>query len=112
MIDYTSPIGQVRLLTSDVNEAALLVTDSQINGFLALGGNAVRLAAAAMLETIAASELLISKKIRTQDLATDAPALSVELRQLARTMRAQHRAETAGEGDIFEIVDIMAGQYL
>ena len=37
---------------------------------------------AAALRTIAASEVLVSKKIRTQDLQTDGPAVAAELRAL------------------------------
>lgn len=55
------------------------------------GGSVERTVASALL-TIAASETLVSKKIRTQDLQTDGPAVSAELRALAREWEARARA--------------------
>ena len=56
---------------------------------------------AAALRTIAASEVLVSKKIRTQDLQTDGPAVAAELRALAREWDAKADAlEGVGEGFI------------
>lgn len=104
--DPTTDIGMVRLLITDLDDAAALFTDSQIQAFLTMEGS-VRLAAAVALETIATSEALISKKIRTQDLATDGPAVAKELRDRAAQLRAQ--AAAAGEGDLgdfaFDVVD-------
>lgn len=56
---------------------------------------------AAALRTIAASEVLVSKKIRTQDLQTDGPAVAAELRALAREWDAKaDTLEGADEGFI------------
>lgn len=101
-MDYTDPVAQVRLLTTDVDYA--LLTDDQLVALLALNGDSVRLAAADALELIATSEVLVSKKIRTQDLQTDGPAVAAELRALAGSLRAQ--AARTGEGvDEFSVVD-------
>lgn len=102
-IDYSTPTGQVRLLIADLDEAELLFRDDQVAAFLSLNGDTVKLAAAAALEAIAASEVLISKKIRTQDLATDGPAVAAALRELAKTLRDQ--AADVDGADIFDIVD-------
>ena len=108
MIDYSTSLGQVRLLIADVDETGLLLfTDAQINAFLTLESGNVRLAAAQALDTIASSEALVSKKIRTQDLQTDGPAVAAELRERAAALREQ--ADTidpaTGEPFAFDIVD-------
>jgi hypothetical protein len=67
--DPTTDIGKVRLLITDVTEATALFTDEQIQAFLDMHGGSVFRAAAQGADTIAFSEVLVSKKIRTQDLA-------------------------------------------
>jgi len=113
-IDYTTKIGQVRLLIPDTNESLLLLTDEQIEAFLTLESDNVRLAAALALETIASSEALVSKKIRDGDLQTDGPAVAKELRERAKELRAQ-AAEIDDDGDAFGIgvidFDPYAGRY-
>lgn len=94
-------LGLVRLLITDTGPAAdQLFTDEQINAFLAMHDENVNLAAAKALLVIAASEVLVSKKIRTQDLSTDGPAVSAELRNLAASLRY----EGSLEGSFFEVV--------
>jgi hypothetical protein len=88
-IDYTTPAGQVRLLIADVDETDLVLSDEQVAAFLSLEGDVVKLAAAAALEAIATSEVLVSKVIRTQDLATDGAKVSAELRARATGLRQQ-----------------------
>ncbi len=52
-------------------------------------GNSVKRAAAASLEAISTSETLVSKKITTQDLSTDGPAVVKDLRERAKLLRQQ-----------------------
>ena len=107
-IDYTTPEGQIRLLIADVDEAAPLLDDAMLTGFLALAGGNVKLAAAAALEAVASSEVLVSKKIRTQDLATDGPAVAAELRAQAASLRAQAAADADVEDEgVFDVVDTL-----
>lgn len=103
-IDYTSPVGQVRLLITDVSESAddQLFTDPQLQAFLAMAGDSVNRAAAKALRTIAASEVLVSKVIRTQDVSTDGAKVSAELRALAAELQAEADAE--GDSEFFEVV--------
>lgn len=101
-IDYDAPTGQVRLLISDVDEANLLLPDEAINGFLGLNDDNVRRAAADALDAIASSEVLVSKKITTQDLATDGPAVAAELRARAAQLRA--RADELDSMDVFDVI--------
>lgn len=86
-------VDQVRVLIVDVDTASPLFTDDQLRTYLSLNGDNVRRAAADALEAIAVSEVLVSKKIRTQDLSTDGPAVSAELRALAKQLRAQADAD-------------------
>ncbi|MBM0240023.1 hypothetical protein JNW88_28180 [Micromonospora sp. ATA32] len=103
-LNPTTTIGQVRLLITDTTEPALF-DDNQIDAFLTMEGN-VKLAAAAALETIATSEALVSKRITTQDLSTDGPAVSKELRARAAALRQQAAAEVeVADGFGLEIVD-------
>jgi hypothetical protein len=101
-----SDIGQVRLLATDLNEVDPLFTDQQISAFLAMEGR-VKRAAALALETIAVSEVLIGKKIRTGDgLATDGPAVAKELRERAKALRDQADVEDGDPDDYgIEIVN-------
>lgn len=86
--DVSTDRGKVRLLITDVQEANPLFQDAEIDAFLTLN-TSVRLAAAAALEVIAASEVLVLKKIVNLDLETDGPAVARELRELAKQLRAQ-----------------------
>src|SRR5690625_7292399 len=88
-IDYATDIGQVRVLIADVDEDNLLLTDEQIRAYLKIARGRIKRAAAQALDAIATSEVLISKKIRTQDLQTDGPAVAAELRAQAKALREQ-----------------------
>jgi len=106
VIDYTTLVGQVRLLIPDVDEDNLLLTDAQISAFLQMEGGNVRLAAAQALDVIASSEALISKRITTEGgMSTDGPSVAKELRERAAALRAQV-AEGIGDDSVgLEIVD-------
>lgn len=105
-VDATTDIGMVRLLCTDLDETAPLLTDAQISGLLTLEAGNVRLAAAQALDTIASSEALVSKKIRTMDLQTDGPAVAKELRERAAGLRKQADSiDATGEPFAFDIVD-------
>ena len=101
-------LALVRLYTGDPAGDTALLDDATITALLGDSDGHPRLAAAAALEAIAASEVLVSKKIRTQDLTTDGPAVSAELRALAREHRARHQeAVDADDDGIFDIADTL-----
>lgn len=115
--DYASPVGQVRNLCNDTiqyvdpanpsDPASYLFEDSRIEAFLTLNNGNVRFAAADIVDALADNEILISKKIRTEDLQTDGAAVGNALRLHATSLRAQAKQEIAGledEGGM-EIVD-------
>lgn len=114
MADYTTPIGQVRLLIADLAEPPLM-DDAMLEGYLGMHdyvpgdiGSIERpgiwRAAADALDAIATSEALTSKKIRTQDLSTDGPAVAAELRKQAATLRGKADQVDAEADSFFEII--------
>ena len=99
----------LRLRIADTAEPPLLTTDQLRALWDAAPGPWS--AAADALEVIAVSEVLVSKKIRTQSLSTDGPAVSAELRALANRLRAtaQAAADLADTFDGFDLVDTLGG---
>lgn len=106
VIDYTLPLGRVRLLILDTADdpADRLFTEEQLDAFLDLNAGNVRRTAAQALLVISLSEALLSKKIRTQDLSTDGPAVAAELRAQAKVLRDEADAVDATAGSFFEVV--------
>lgn len=95
--DYSTAIGQVRLLIPDVEQldnladpeapASYLFNDAQIQAFVSLyNGNVKRAAAQAKL-VLSTSEALINKVIKTADYVTDGAKLGAELRAQAKALQ-------------------------
>lgn len=104
MIDYTTPVGQTRLLATDISEPNIF-TDDAVAAFLSLTNGNVKRAAALALLAIAADEVLVTKKIRTDDLMIDGPAVAEQLRKQARDLNDQADTdETRGLNDDFRVV--------
>ncbi|VXA92505.1 hypothetical protein [Citricoccus sp. K5] len=82
-INFTTPVGLVRLNITDLDENAPLLSDDMITGLLVASDENVNRATARALRIIATSEVLVAKKIRTQDLSSDGPAVAAELRAQA-----------------------------
>lgn len=101
VISYGTDEGRVRLLIADTDVNNLVLDDEQILGFLEIHGGNVKRAAAAALDTIASSEALLSKKIRTQDRQTDGPAVADALRAHAKALRAEADAEETQDEESF-----------
>lgn len=107
----SAPLDLVRLLIPDrvVTPDEVLFQDEEISALLALNADAVRLATADALETIASDEALVQKVIHLGDLTTNGPAVSKELRERAASLRKQHAELGAGgstPGSIEELFDI------
>jgi hypothetical protein len=81
-----------------------ILSETQIQALLDLEGGVVYLGAAACLESIAASEVLIQKRIKQLDFETDGPAEAKELRALAKTYRERADA-AAGDGAGFDTAE-------
>lgn len=120
--DYSSSVGQVRNLINDTVQridpanptapASYLFEDGRLQAFV--DGNAgtgttprIKFAAADAVDAIADNEVLVSKKIRTEDLQTDGPAVANALRLHAQNLRAQQKLELdeAWELDSIAMVD-------
>jgi hypothetical protein len=97
--DYSTAVGQVRLLIPDVEQlenaqnpqtpAAYIFNDAQIQAFLSLYGNNVKRSAAQAKLVLATSEALINKVIATYDFKTDGAKLGAELREQAKLLMAE-----------------------
>jgi len=99
--DTSTARGQVRLLARDTATDSALFADAEIDVFLDLSNDAVLLAAAMALDTIAANEVLVQKRIKLLgDLETDGPAEATALRLQATALRDQWAALSA-EGAYF-----------
>lgn len=110
-IDYSTPLGQVRLLIADTDEGNEILTDSMITGFLGLAPSAnVRLAAAEALDAIAISEALVLKVMTTLDVTTDGAALARVLQGRATQLRQQVADGVDGGGD-FDIADLVLDKH-
>jgi hypothetical protein len=97
---------QTRLLIADTDPANRFFSTLQLADFLAMNGDSVRRAAAQALDVWAANEAMVSKKITTQDLQTDGPAVAAALRASATELRRQADAGEGSSDDIgFEIVE-------
>lgn len=99
-------VAYVRDLTADLSEPPLL--GDELIGRLLSREPDPRLAAARALDIIAASEVLVGKKIRTQDLQTDGVAVAAELRSQAAALRAEVATEDDG-WDGFDVVPTVTG---
>ena len=106
--DPDLPESQVRLLIDDTTNPAVF-DQSEISAILSLNHGSVLRAAAQLLLMIAASEARLSKKVTTQDLATDGPAVAAELRAQAAALRQQaadeDAADAAAGGGIFDVAE-------
>ncbi len=113
--DYTTAIGQVRLLVPDVEQLpssvdpsadpSYLFNDSQIQALLSLYSNNIKRSAAQAKLILATSEALINKVIKTDDLSTDGAKLAAELRaQAAFLMSEADKDDTEDSYDSFTIV--------
>ncbi len=89
----------VRFLISDVNPIKEVFSDAEVSMVLEREGG-VKIAAAVLMERIADNEVLIAKKIVSQDLQTDGPAVAAALRASADRLRGEwlHEQEDADGG--------------
>ncbi len=99
-IDFSTDVGKVRLLISDIDVTRPIFDDAAIGAFLELAGGNVKRAAGSGLLVIAVNETLVQKRIRLLDLQTDGPAEAEALRKLSQQLRDEAAEEemTAGGG--------------
>jgi hypothetical protein len=105
--NYSTAIGQVRLLIPDVEQLddprdpdatpEYIFSDAQIQAFLSLYSDNVKRAAAQAKLVLATSEALINKVIKTYDFTTDGAKLGAELRAQAKMLQ-----EEANQDDLVD----------
>lgn len=100
-INFSTPTGMVRLLLNDVDEAALVFTDPEIQAFLDLEDGSVKLAAAQAIDTNATNEALASKVIKDHQISTDGAKVADAMRKQAQSLRDQ---VADSDDSFFEIV--------
>lgn len=103
MIDYTSPIGQVRVLVPDLrkledlrdlrNEPRYLFTDDEILAFLAVNNGNVKRAAADACDAIGMDKALQLLVLKTDDKQTDGAKLLDAIVKRAKTLRQQAKED-------------------
>jgi hypothetical protein len=113
--NYSTTIGQVRLLIPDVEQlddlanpsaaAQYIFNDAQIQAFLSMNKDNVKRSAAQAKLTLATSEALINKVIKSYDFSTDGAKLGAELRaQADQLQKDADRDELYDSYDTFTIV--------
>lgn len=117
--NYQTPVGQVRSIIPDIKQyedpenpladAAYYFEDDHIESFLALNNGKIKLAAAQAIDALAINDAYISKKLRTEDLSVDGPAVADALRKGADALRRQQRDEDQALGleEGFEVTDFV-----
>lgn len=103
MIEYTSPIGQVRVLIPDLrkledlrdlrNEPRYLFTDDEILAFLAVNDGNVKRAAADACDAIGMDKALQLLVLKTDDKQTDGAKLLDAIVKRARMLREQAKED-------------------
>jgi len=103
--DVTTDAGKVRLLITDTDSTYPIFNDDEISAYLSMNASSVKRAAAGALRTIAASEVLVQKRIKILELTTDGPAEAQQLRLLAKDLIAEAETDEAGDGDFFDVAE-------
>lgn len=92
--DPSTDRGRVRLLigdTSQYDETNQLFNDDEIDAFLSIEGDAVLLAAARALYTMAANQVMVLKVITRGDISLNGASVGAELRKQADALRVQYQ---------------------
>lgn len=102
-IDFSSPVGQVRVLIPDLrkledlrdlrNEPRYLFADEEIEALLAVNGGNVKLAAADACDAIGMDKALQLLVLKTDDKQTDGAKLLSAIVGRAKQLRAQARED-------------------
>ena len=104
-VNFDSDTGKVRVLLGDTVATGVIsgtgnylyFSDSEINAFLSMYGENVKLAAARAMETIASSQALLLKSWSSDDLAVNGDKIAESLRKIAAQLREEAIAEESAE---------------
>lgn len=108
--DVSTARGKVRMLIPDSSTASYVFDDAEIDAFLSMEGD-VRRATALALETLASNEALVLKVISILDLKTDGAKTADALLKRAGLLRGQADAVDAGDGALFDWVEIVVDDF-
>lgn len=106
--DTATNAGLIRLRIGDKDGDNPIFDDGEIAAFLTAEGDDWRRGAALALETMASSEAMIQKVIRTLELQTDGAKLATEFRAQAAALRSQ-AATGSATGGALTMVDVTYG---
>lgn len=98
----TTDRGRVRMLITDRDEENPIFQDDEIDAFLDMNDDSIRLAAASALETIATDQALVLKVLVLLDTETDGAKVAEALMKRAKSLREQE--ESVGSFDVAEMV--------
>jgi hypothetical protein len=104
-VDYDTDVGKVRVLLGDTEAENvesgigeyMYFSDAEINAFLDMYGDNVKLAAARAIEVIAASQALLLKSWSSDDLTVNGDKIAESLRKIAAQLREEAIAEESSE---------------
>ena len=106
--DYSTPVGQIRSLVPDVElledpsdlaaEPSYIFDDATLQSYLALARDNVFRAAAIAVNTLATSEALILKVLRSDDRVTDGAKLADALGNRAKWLNDQADEQDEEDG--------------
>jgi len=99
--DYSTPVGQIRLLLGD-DDTPYVFSDDKIKAMLVIYKNSVQLTAAAFFDTIAQNTVLLYKIVCTDDLQVNGGEMSKVFTQRARDLRDEAAANDLE--DSFDVV--------
>lgn len=104
--DVDTTVGTMRLIIPDNDVDTHIFEDDELEKMYSLGGNSILRGCAFALEAIASSEAYTLKMFSALDLTTNGPAVSKELRDRARDLRAQALEQEAREdGGAFDFAE-------
>jgi len=103
--NFTTDVGQVRVLLGDTVPENIVggvgeynyFGDDELNAFLTMYGDNVKLAAARGLETISMSQALLLKSWSSDDLTVNGDRIAESLRKLAAQLREEALQEESSE---------------
>jgi len=110
--DPATLVGQVRLLSVDIDAANVSFQDADISAFLAMNNNNVRLSAAQALDTLAANAALVQGRTRFAGIQLDGQVVAEALSSLAAELRRQvHQGEDGSDASPFLIAEMVVDPF-
>lgn len=97
--DITTDAGKVRLLVSDTNADLYDFEDDEIDAMLDLANGSVYMAAADLLESLAANRARLARSVKRGDMHEDLTKLASSIGDRVKSLRARAQDATQNESD-------------